>query len=120
MEITKIMFDFKIFFNFPKSVNYWVTVPNWEILNLIIIKIFVSTTELHISICRSVAVFVCLVELRMNYSESDFNDLVVMIKKSETADLMDYTNSGQGSSIFFFSSFMNNLQMMTTFRQFKR
>ena len=37
----------------------------------------------------------------MNYivnSESDFNDLVVMIKKSETADLMDYTNSGQAGS----------------------
>ena len=55
----------------------------------------------------------------MNYSESDFNDLVVMIKKSETADLMDYTNSGQGLFIKF-SSFMNNLEMMTTFRQFKR
>ena len=58
----------------------------------------------------------------MNYivnSESDLNDLVVMIKKSETADLMDYTNSGQGLSSFF-SSFMNNLQMMTTFRQIKR
>ena len=39
----------------------------------------------------------------MNYivnSESDFNDLVVMIKKSETADLMDYTNSGQGLIFF--------------------
>ena len=54
----------------------------------------------------------------MNYSESDFNDLVVMIKKSETADLMDYTNSGQGLLIFFL--LMNNLEMMTTFRQFKR
>ena len=60
----------------------------------------------------------CLAEVRMNYSESDFNDLVVMIKKSETADLMDYTNSGQGLLSFF--SLMNNLEMMTTFRQFKR
>ena len=45
----------------------------------------------------------CLVKVKMNYivnSESDFNDLVVMIKKSETADLMDYTNSGQGLIFF--------------------
>ena len=48
----------------------------------------------------------CQVQVKMNYivnSESDFNDLVVMIKKSETADLMDYTNSGQpgGRKLFF-------------------
>ena len=39
---------------------------------------------------------------RMNHivdSEShDFRDMVVMIKKSETTDLMDYTNSGHGGS----------------------
>ena len=59
----------------------------------------------------------------MNYivnSEGDFNDLVVMIKKSETADLMDYTNSGQEGLSCFHFVFLNNLQMMTTFRQFKR
>ena len=31
---------------------------------------------------------------RVGSQTSDMQDLVVMIKKSETADLMDYTNSG--------------------------
>ena len=33
-------------------------------------------------------------------SESNyFRDMVVMIKKSETTDLMDYTNSGHGGLV---------------------
>ena len=42
------------------------------------------------------------VRVRMNHrvgsESSDLRDLVVMIKKSETADLMDYTNSGNKGS----------------------
>ena len=35
---------------------------------------------------------------RVGSESSDLRDLVVMIKKSETADLMDYTNSGNKGS----------------------
>ena len=36
----------------------------------------------------------------MDSESNDFRDMVVMIKKSETTDLMDYTNSGRGGLVF--------------------